>query len=551
MKNNPDLKDSTLLSAIGIIMAGGMVLSPSLQSEFKVIGAIAGFGISADLSIKDRKSHESKMAEQKRIRDELNLKALQIEHDQGKLEQDLEAIASIRAVTETELAILKDNQIAEIIGLEQQMLQKLESDRLNLTHEMNLSEIKQRELILQIWVHVCNKIADYSGSCLQSLQEIDAEIKERSRNADSSIKNSRWQLARQVKGLRSRIYFKKQREQAIAVQQLEMAADDAGEQIKAIYDTSIVDVTAYETEEIAKIDAQTDEGNEAYMALANDHKKAMNESIKLGYTPAFAEMHFGTAPIGEELRRNYEQIEVLQGKLAAIAKPKFCPYKNRAGEKANEFIRFVHEAMNLKLVWISSLILAGDCLQVDFELHDSEDKAKAIAKLQKDQNIEALCVSFGSDGVIIVPNPVDHCWRATIPANEGYQGNDEVYQVSEVADDLEEGLRQQMNLSQTEEFMLNFTPVVPLFPRVEISGLSPCKEEWATLNWFFFWRLEATGKANIVSVIGLMREVYGVSEVAGRAINPVTGESLSDRLERLLPQLKAEYAQLVSGVKWD
>lgn len=511
------------LSLIVGVAASALAFSP-LPNQYKAVTSLTGAVVCGQLAIADGITRRKRLETQDKRQQDLEFRCLDLENLRSAFEDDLTSLEQLR----TELTLERDNLAAILRATEDSAIAELEAKESQTNADIQSSRRLAAKRI---------KAAKAKHWQIRNASKQETEAMLMSALEDLTAQATRLKS-------NSKAYLEEKARSLIAAETT--ASQDATNLLKELV------LSAQESlkEEAAQHNKDNQEDLEQGIrqlekVISTNHKQSLGEAKALAdqaIALLAADLELMEISHDEILEEN----EKLRGELDAIAKPLYCPYANRAGEKANEFIRFVNESMKVKLTWISSIFLTGDCLQVDFGFHDSEDKTKAIAKLQKPQAIEAIAVRFGNEGVIIQANPVDHCWRATIPANEGYQGSDDAYQLPSTreADDIESALRSQLDFAGMEGYMKNFVPT-PI--NVANLGKEPSQQELTTINYFMFWKLAATDTANIVSIPGLLKAVYGVDEVTGKAKNPRLGESLWDRLNRLQPQLRKDYGYLILG----
>ena len=201
----------------------------------------------------------------------------------------------------------------------------------------------------------------------------------------------------------------------------------------------------------------------------------------------------------------------------------------------------------------SSIILPDDTFVLTFLPkiigNSTEKKIKGL--------LLAMQVKFGLQSPPkFEPNPSARGWSLTyypnhstpIPLNEFFVRRlPEETLMGETFKDIEPALQEAIarRLSYEEQHaeMMNFSPPVPLqkpYTR-QITEL-----EWSCFKWYYSWRALATNgnKPNVTTRKELLWHIYQVRE--GRAssnLDPLLGESLGQRVKRILNMLEAESNQ--------
>ena len=518
VKETTLIKSRSLSLAVGI--AGVAIAISPLQSEYKIVTSATASIVCAFASVEETKAKEKRKLGSTKLQQDLEFGLLKLRNEQHTLEQDLVAISQLQQELEFEKANLASMlRLAEDASLQEMQLRENQANAV-ISDRRKIAASRFLKLKKETWKHRRHMTASLASQFEEEMNELWELATKASAKAEVD-------LARRVQRI-------KQEEKANGL--------DSIAALKQLFEDCQQQLLELRMKGEADQSEDLKEGQKMLATFAASQVKQIEGSAQSALIDGLREAVSIIAYLEVELEKNGENIYELQGKLAAIAKAILCPYESRHGTKSNEFIRFVDENFNIKLVWLSSLMLTGDCLQIDFEFHDSEDKLKAIAKLQKPQAIEAIGVRFGNDGIIIQANPIDHCWRATIPANEGYLGSDDSYQMKTTreADDIERALRSQMDFAGMEEYMSNFIPVVVSSPEKEVS-----QQELTMISYFMFWRAAVSNSPNIASIPGLLKAVYGLTESEGRVKNSALGESLWTRLDRLQPTLRKEYGDLI------
>jgi len=85
------------------------------------------------------------------------------------------------------------------------------------------------------------------------------------------------------------------------------------------------------------------------------------------------------------------------------------------------------------------------------------------------------------------------------------------------------------------KFMLSFHPPANKVKPTSLA-LETVEVQW--VEWLYKWRTQATGKPNITTQNDLLLEIYGVSPGRGTDEESLLGESLRDRLHRIMDLLE-------------
>lgn len=502
-----------------------------IPDNYKVVTSLTGLVVSSHVAIADITSRKKKLCHTKKIKQDLVFLSLDLEAKQNALESDLDAVLVLKQETvqeKRELAgVLREIEVSALVEIEERERQA----NLRIGKARSALAAKMRSLKSRYWRR--REQADLNNEFLltagwQEQEELFSHLSNK-RRAEAAFKMD--QLV--------------QNETQGASQATQLLKDLILENQKAIKELSQRVVEDHQND--------FEQGEKTLYALIDEIKQT-SQAEAIAIASQFSALVATEFVLIQYLyQAALEELEELRGKLYAESSPVYCPNTSRAGEKANEFIRFVDKELKVKLTWLSSLFLSDDCLQVDFGFVDCESKAKAIAKLQKPQAIEALGVRFGTEGLIIIANPTDHCWRATIPANQGYKGCDEVYEVtgcsaitltgcSAIAQDLSQELQRKMSYDAISSYMTDFVPVTPIS---RPKAIEPSNQELTTLSWFAFWRNDSTGQANIVTTEGLLKAVYGLNDYEFDSINPDWRESPRARVERVLAIARTNYGELL------
>jgi len=517
MKTNT-FETKTLSLMVGL--AGCAIAISPLQNEYKILTSATASIVCAVASIEETKAKQKQKIGSTKFQQDLEFGLLKLSNEQHTLEQDLVAIAQLRQELENEKATLADMlRLAEDASIAEMQIRENQTNAV-ISDRRKIAAARLRSLKSKTWKHRRHMTENLASQFEEEMNQLWELATKASAKAEVD-------LARRIQ----RIKEEEKANGLDSIAALKQLFEDCQQQLLELRMKGEAD----QSEDLK-------EGQKMLATFAASQVKQIEGSAQSALIDGLREAVSIIAYLEVELEKSGETIYELQGKLAAIAKASYCPYESRHGTKANEFIRFVDENFKIKLIWLSSLMLTGDCLQIDFEFHDSEDKLKAIAKLQKPQAIEAIGVRFGNEGIIVQANPIDHCWRATIPANEGYLGSDDSYlsPITREADDIEQALRSQMDFAGMEEYMSNFIPVVVSSPEKQVS-----QQELTMISYFMFWRAAVSSSPNIASIPGLLKAVYGVTEAEGRVKDSKLGESLWTRLDRLQPTLRKEYGDLI------
>jgi len=529
-----------------IICAIGIIFSP-IQKEYKIITSLTGLGVSANLSLEELKKRRTKVETEKQIKNELNLKALQIENDVARLEDDLEVITLIRSNTETELAILKEKQILEIVSLEEQTKQHLNDEREKLKYTLKLEKDKQQQLINQVWFSVCNELADMSMSALNELVSYEQFIEDENQRL-------RQELTKNFRGLRSRFYAKKDRNHNALMGQYEMSLDDAATTIQNLAATVLESASNFELKQFEKTDTQTDEVNQGYLDIVKADIDSINESFKKGFEGNYSGFISDYSSFVDELGGLREELEYLRGKLNQQLKPGLIKKPRHDGDrKTNDFLNWLFSNWQILAEHNSSLMRGDRTLEINFDLIEDQDKlTKKISRLKSKELPAQLQAYFGAETEPTIGLNVEiGCWTAVIPPTRGGfipELNDSRFAAvalpkpasyQSLEDELKERIETKQNFEQIEQMMMDFKPIVPLpMPKT----VEPTNLELNTFRWFFLWRNQATKLENIVTVKGLAREIYGLNDID--ALMPDLGETMRSRIERLQVQLRIEMVDL-------
>ena len=509
------MKSLSLIVGVSAIAA----LALPMPTQFKLITSFTGCLVTAHLSYSERDKKRSDRILQERQATEQAYRALELENKQSAIEQDLTALANLR----------------HELSLQQQQL----ATNCKATEELALLELATREKQTNASIHQSRKSAAIAIKKLKArywqirrstmsalTDEFNAEIDETTALAMSALDKRNEQLYSKSKNLE--IEFDEQAKAATA--QIMVSFNDGQEAI-------IKARTAVDDDSNADL-----EGAEATLAnIIKEQSKVSTDLISQGVSSAIANFVAVIEELELETSLLKEQVEELQGKLAKIAQPGWCMNKSSEhGRTSNRFLDYAFRKLGLVLNWRSSLFLMDGTLQLDFTLGDGEDETKSIGKLTKPATLMAIAIEFGCENPLITANPSDYCWRLTLPPYTGFKGdgNDGAFSISSAT---RTHFNVPLDFDGARAFMIDFVPSVPLpKPTTKV----PTEQELVTLKWFFFWRKDATGQANIVSTTGLLREIYGVSELQGRAKDAELGESLCDRLERLMQLAKDDYLDL-------
>lgn len=477
----------------------------------------------ANLFISEAIAHNKKLRHATEVRRELDFLALDIEVKQSQLESDLEAVGKLKEEIAKErnelkdsLNALEDATLLEISGREREANERILKSRVRLAQKMRSLKARywalRRQAQSDAEFHLSAVLRDGEEIFYSLTKHVEAELTTKSLefvNSESAAAIASTALLKDL------------------ITQGQEGLKRMSASLEADYQADFDQGQKILSNTVGQLKKLADQGGQA-----------IAENLISSFVSDLTQLDY-------QFRSAKEELDKVKGELRAIGEPGYCPINTRPGEKANEFIKFISTAFGLKLNWIGSVFLKGDCLQLDFDFHPSEDKGKAIAKIKAEKNLEAIRVRFGTEGIIIEPNYIDNCWRATIPAHEGYRGgNDEVYQVeiSHVAESLSQELQRQLTYDATASFMSDFVPVTPI---PQPTALEPTNQELTTLSWFTFWREEVTGQPNIVTPEGLLKTVYGIENHHKSAVDPDLGESPKARLERIMAIARTNYGELL------
>ncbi len=494
--------NQTKLALLIAIASLGVTLSP-LPKNMRLITGITGGGLALFQGVEERS---------KRLRKEAATDAKRKLSTIGsiRLAQDLEALE----LAESQLNLQKAHQIQELKMLEEMLLQEIEAKERQSTARLEELAIASNYQLQQV-----NKTQLEEQE--QKLQKLRDELEEQ----EQAKEERKIAQAKELEELA--------REASVAIVKKKAA------QVKELEDAEDALLERFQEEQSKMLAELTD--------LKRNLEKEATQKYEAWLIPHAQEMDAKIREI-EALRGT---VEMLQQQIAQDTTIKLCPEHGTAhGDRANVILLWLRE-WGVYANFVSASFAPDESFILNFLPWIIGSKAeKAIKGL-----LLSMQSHFGlSEPPSFQPNGAARAWslvffpakRAAIALQDFYSKVPDELNVTALFSDIEpairDGVAQQLNYQQQVEEMLVFRPPTPL-PLPRTRQITQIEIDCA--RWLFSWRSLAGEGENITTRKGLLFFMYGKREGgASSNYNSCLGESLGDRVKRILDILRVEAVKL-------
>lgn len=499
------------IASLGVSLSG-------LPREIRLLTAVTGGGLAIHQGIELRSKRLRTESEQR------NLAPIA-----EKLQADLDALA----LAEQQLNLEKAKQIQELKSLEESLLLDLQQkerqleDRIELSsrESLRMLESQQQEQV-GLYRKKIQELEEAIASLEDSKVKKQAEVEEWVRSRQAEILVREQELAG-WKAEQEQLILKKKKELSIAAQkELEEAEDALLERFQSEQGKML--------EELAAIKEQLSrESQQQFEQWCVPHIQEMDSKLR-------------------EIEALRGTVEMLQQQIAEDRSIKLCPETGTVhGDRANTVLLYLRD-QGVFCNFVSCSFAPDESFILNFLPWTVGPKSeKAIKGLLLDmQRYLGLSEIPGFQ-----PNGAARSWslvfypsKRSLSLHDFYERIPQETKVGATFEDIEplilHGISKEINYQEQVQEMMNFRPPLPLpMPRTrQISEI-----EFDSARWLFSWRSLATNgeQENITTRKGLLYHLYGKREGgSSSSYNPVLGESLGDRINRILENLRVEAVKL-------